>query len=104
MLQAGQTALVRVKASEPDGSVPREGYATAEFWAPGRDPEGDPAARGRPDHVAELFWDEKSRAWTAAVDTEGWAPGTWTVRARASCTGRQGPLKGWAWQSLLLEA
>lgn len=104
MLQVGQTALVRVKASEPDGAVPREGSAVAEFWAPGRDPEHDPAARGRPDHVVECFFDEKLRAWTAAVSTEGWQAGTWTVRGRAACTGRHGPLKGWGWQDMPLSA
>ena len=45
MLQAGQTALIRVKAATVSGAVPRDGYAVAEFWAPGRDPEHDPEAR-----------------------------------------------------------
>jgi hypothetical protein len=104
MLQAGQTALVRVKAATADGKVQRDGYALAEFWEPGRDPEHDPSQRDRPDRIVELEWDEALRAWSGYVDTAGWAPGTWTVRGRAQCPTGRGPAKGWAWGALPLAA
>jgi hypothetical protein len=104
MLQAGQTALIRVKAATVSGAVPRDGYAVAEFWAPGRDPEHDPEAREHPDYQVELAWHEELRAWAAHADTAGWAPGTWTVRGRANVSTGQGPAKGWAWGTLPLAA
>ncbi len=104
MLQAGQTALVRVKAATADGKVQRDGSAVAEFWQPGRDPEHDPVQRQAPDRVVELQWDEALRGWFAYVDTEGWAPGTWAVRGRAHCPTDRGPAKGWAWGVLQLAA
>lgn len=104
MLQVGKTAIVRVKTADSNGRVAREGWAVAEFWAPGKDPEHDPSVRDRPDKSFECFWDEPSRAWTAHVETEGWEPGSWTVRGRAACQTAQGPAKGWSWAAMPLAA
>jgi hypothetical protein len=83
--QAGETitARGRVKLPDPDGRVVREGTVAAEFWAPGRDPAQDGAARDAPDRRAECQYDRKSGGWVALVDTEGWVPGSWVMRLRA---------------------
>lgn len=75
------------------------GQVTAEFWAPGRDPEHDPAARDAPDHAVPCAYDARIRRWTARVDTAGWEPGAWTVRGRVS-----GEDEGWAWRVIPLAA
>lgn len=63
-----------------DGRVISSGQVTAQFWAPGRDPEHDPEARQDPDHAAPCAYDPRTRRWSALVSTAGWLPGTWTVR------------------------
>lgn len=73
-MQAGQKLAVRMRAARPDGSVVRA-PALAEFFAPGKDPERDPASR-----VVPLVFDEASRLYGAEVSTAGWAPGLWTYR------------------------
>jgi hypothetical protein len=102
VLQVGETAVVRVKAATPDGRVARDGYAIAQFWAPGRDPRHDHDLQDHPDHELECQWDEKLRAWVAQADTSGWAPGDWTVRGLARCATDRGPAKGWSWGTLPL--
>ena len=90
-MHAGETVLVRVTAARAGAPV-TGGAVTAEFWAPGRDPEHDAAARGDPDHAAPCTFEPRSRRWLARVSTAGWAPGTWTVRSRVA-----GEDETWAW-------
>jgi hypothetical protein len=90
-VHAGETVLVRVTAARAGRPV-TEGLVTAEFWAPGRDPEHDPAARADPDHAVPASFDAPSRRWLARVPTAGWTPGTWTVRGRVA-----GDNETWAW-------
>jgi hypothetical protein len=74
-----------------------EGEVTAEFWAPGRDPEHDPDARRSPDHSASCAFEPSTRRWLARVATAGWPPGTWTVRGRVS-----GDHETWSWATFPL--
>lgn len=69
-----------------------DGAVTAEFWAPGRDPEHDAADRADPDHAVPASFDAASRRWLARVPTHGWTPGTWTVRGRVA-----GDDETWGW-------
>jgi hypothetical protein len=96
--QAGETVLVRVKASRPapDSRVVRTGYVVAEFWAPGTDTSESP------DHCAPCFYAESSAAWVAVVDTTGWEPGVWTLRGRV--TSNEDDATGWSWGTLPLSA
>jgi hypothetical protein len=104
-MQAGQTALVRVKAAHHGGRVAREGTVTAQFWAPGRDPRADPSLGSSPDLLVPLAWSEAQRAWCALVPTGGWAPGTWVMRGSAACPDLENVVcLGWAWAVLELAA
>lgn len=92
-MNAGETILVRVTAAR-DGRPVTDGPVTAEFWAPGRDPEHD-----RPDHGFLCAYDERNRRWLARVDTAGWAPGLWTVRGAVRAQD-----SGWGWSTFPLAA
>jgi len=98
-MHAGEGIEVRVAASR-SGSVPEQALVTAEFWGPGRDPEHDLPARRSPDHAAPCEFDPASRRWTAVLSTDGWEPGTWTVRGRADAGGAA----GWGWSTFRLAA
>jgi hypothetical protein len=101
-IQAGKTVSARVSASS-SGAVVRDGRVVAQFWRPGRDPRADAGVRSAPDHVFDCVFD--GRYWVAAVDTEGWEPGSWTARGHVSGTVRPGvTARGWDWQKLELEA
>lgn len=97
-MHAGESIQVRLTAARAGAPV-TAGTVVAEFWAPGRDPEHDLAARGTPDHAVPCAYDARTRRWSAAVSTAGWAPGRWTVRGRV-----RGEHEGWAWQVLPLAA
>lgn len=71
----GETLQVRAKAATVAGKVIEEGMAVARFWPPGR-PTADTAAFEIP-----LRFDGRARCWQADVETDGWMPGRWTVRA-----------------------
>lgn len=75
-MRAGEHILARVTASRR-GRIVGTGSVTARFWGPGADPGGPP------DHEAELAFSPRDRRWSAEVDTGGWAPGAWVMRARA---------------------
>jgi hypothetical protein len=92
-MHAGETILVRVTAARAGNPV-TSGPVTAEFWAPGADPEQDLA-----DHEAPCAYDERTRRWTARVDTAGWDPGLWTVRGAV-----RGQESGWGWSTFPLAA
>jgi hypothetical protein len=104
-MQAGETLAVRVRGVRADGTAHSRG-AVAQFYAPGRDPEHDPAARD-PDKVLVLPFDAVTRHYGADVrtvhpDGRAWAPGTWTVRA--AVLGADGAPEGWAWYRFGVEA
>lgn len=90
---------VKVRAVRGDGSV-HKGSAVALFFAPGRDPEHDPADRS-PDRQVVLAPDPAARGYAASVPTAGWAPGTWTVQGVV--LGPDGSPEGWGWYRLPLE-
>lgn len=92
-MQAGEKLAVRLRGTRADGRAHRSG-AVAEFFAPGRDPEHDPADR-IPDRQAVPAFDEASRTYAAEVSTAGWEPGSWTVRG--AVLGPDGVPEGWAW-------
>jgi hypothetical protein len=92
-MNAGETIVVRVTAAR-DGKPVTEGPVTAEFWAPGTDPE-----HHGPEHSAPCVYDERNRRWLALVDTAGWEPGRWMVCGRVG-----GQVSGWAWSSFPLAA
>jgi hypothetical protein len=99
-MQAGQKLTVRVRGIRPGGGVHDRG-AVAQFYAPGRDPEHDPADR-EPDRVLVLPFDPVTRFYARDVATAGWAPGTWTLRGVVLDAG--GTLEGWAWHRFPVEA
>jgi hypothetical protein len=92
-MHAGETLLVRVTAAR-SGYPVTSGSVTAEFWAPGADLKHD-----LPDHEVPCAYDERTRRWTARVDTAGWAPGLWTVRGAA-----RGAESGSGWSTFPLAA
>jgi hypothetical protein len=105
--QAGETITTRVKGSfpVPDGRVVREGTVVAEFWRPGRDPRSVPSERDTPDYCSECTFDQRISSWTARVSTEGWAPGTWTMRGRLATVAAPGETaQGWDWLTFELAA
>jgi hypothetical protein len=75
---AGDSLRVRVTVAR-GGAPVGDGAVTAEFYAPGRDPEV-PDVRWSPDHREPCAYDKASRRWSCAVHTRGWAPGWWQVR------------------------
>lgn len=103
LMQAGQTVLVRVKAVIPGGMSVKEGTVIADFWAPGRDPQHDPADRDRPDHSLPCTYSAAERGWTALADTTGWTPGQWVLRGRVAAATPLGNAKGWDWSTLVLD-
>jgi hypothetical protein len=80
-----------------DGHLEAGAQVTAQFWAPGKDPEHDPAVRAHPDHCATCLLDPNTRRYVAEVSTEGWAPGTWTARGLVG-----GEATGWGWRTFSL--
>jgi hypothetical protein len=94
-MHAGEAILVRVTAAR-DGSPVTDGPVLAEFWAPGRDPEHDPAVRDDPDQQRLCSYDSRTRRWLVQLRTTGWAPGIWTVRGRVYD-------EGWGWSTFPLE-
>lgn len=98
-MHAGQDIAIRLKAATDDGKVVRAAQVTAEFWAPGKDPRSDPGVRAQPDYSAPCEFDGHA-TWTCRVPTDGWQPGTWTVRGLVQ--GREA--RGWAFQTFTLAA
>jgi hypothetical protein len=98
-MMAGQAILVRVRGVRGSGAAHR-GSAVAAFFAPGKDPERDPASRD-PDRLAVLAFDPAARAYAAEVPTLGWVPGTWTVRG--TVLGPDGTPEGWEYSRFPLD-
>lgn len=90
---------VRVRAVRGDGSL-HKGSALARFFAPGKDPEHDPADRD-PDRQVVLAPDQGTRGYAAQVPTAGWPPGSWTVQAVVLAP--DGTAEGWAWYRMPLD-
>lgn len=100
-LQAGKTAVVRVKAARK-GSPLKDGTVYAEFWAPGKDPEHDTAVRKLPDYRLPCLFTRVG--WVCEVPTAGWAPGAWTVRGHVVAATEKGTAVGWDWGVMELAA
>lgn len=106
-LYVGEAITVACYAKNPvTGIVISDADATADFWAPGKNPAKVPADRDPVDNTAAMSWnalvqndDGTLGAYIAFVDTTGWDAGKWAYRVTLA-----GAYDSWEYGSFKLEA
>jgi hypothetical protein len=85
-VSAGNTGVFSAHATDPITKlVISDAACVFDFFAPGKDPEHNPADRTI-DHTAVGNFDLRVQGYLAYVQTAGWTPGIWTYRATLTST------------------
>lgn len=106
-IYAGEGVTIVCQAVDPSTTQPiTAADAVVEFFAPGKNPISNPDDRTVDEGPIDMTFDATVLnkdgtlgAYTAVVDTAGWAPGKWTYRVTVTDA-----LPAWDYASVTLKA